>query len=59
MSRFKNFTAEEKESIYIGLGLRKNLIETGDHGMSPEAAARWNEKVRAMTPEQMKKSLGT
>lgn len=57
MSRFKNFTDEEKESLYIGLGMRKNLIETGDHGMSLEDAQRRNQKVRPRSVDQMKKAL--
>lgn len=57
MNKFSNLTGEEKELVYIGLSMRKNLLETGDTGLSLEDAARQNLKVRPMTADQMKGSL--
>lgn len=55
--RFAQFTDEEKEIIYFSLGMKKNILETGDKGMSLEDAARMNKQVRPMTVDQMRNSL--
>jgi hypothetical protein len=52
------FTTDEREHIALGLAMRRNMIETGDPTLSSADAAKMDkEKVRALSPEQMRTIL--
>lgn len=49
---------EHFEAVYLGIGMIKNLRETGDHELAGEDALRRGITVRPMTDSQMQSVLG-
>lgn len=49
---------EHWEAVYLGVGMIKNLRETGDHELSSEDALRRGIVVRPMSEPQMRSVLG-
>lgn len=49
-----NITSSEADSMYIGLGMRRNLIQTGDPMCDIDQAVRERRPIKKMDSNQMR-----
>ena len=54
-----NLTNEELDNIYIGLSMRKNLIQTGDAMKDVNQAVREKMPMRNLSTDQLRLVLAT